>query len=272
MAAYDVEPGLHLLSRRRKARRDPREFAGGRRRDPPPPPPSPAPPRRPPPSQHPHPPRIHNTATVRPKTPALPTHFATRLSQTWGGTSPRSYKGKKERSRFVPAPPPPTISPPASDPTARPQENTAATSSKSSPQARLRSCTPWPHSRQLGSYIVFFLGRAFAADVPARLSAPVVDNLRLAPYRRPPRRPKSFISRCSPAPSPGAGLDSLTLQIDVDGASATYAFAFSTLGIAEAFFSSNMLDLGAFAPPSPSLALPYPPPPPQPPPPLASSS
>src|SRR6516225_3850134 len=32
MAAYDVEPDLHLLSRRRKARRDPRGFAGGRRR------------------------------------------------------------------------------------------------------------------------------------------------------------------------------------------------------------------------------------------------
>src|SRR5208337_1432254 len=32
MAAYDVEPGLHLLSRRRKARRDPREFASRRRR------------------------------------------------------------------------------------------------------------------------------------------------------------------------------------------------------------------------------------------------
>src|SRR5271166_2231844 len=32
MAAYDVEPGLHLLSRRRKARRDPRGFARGRRR------------------------------------------------------------------------------------------------------------------------------------------------------------------------------------------------------------------------------------------------
>src|SRR5271165_5732016 len=36
MAAYDVEPGLHLLSRRRKARRDPREFASRRRRARPP--------------------------------------------------------------------------------------------------------------------------------------------------------------------------------------------------------------------------------------------
>src|SRR5260370_783921 len=203
MAAYDVEPGLHLLSRRRKARRDPREFAGGRRRDPPPPPPSPAPPRRPPPSQHPHPPRIHNTATVRPKTPALPTHFATRLSQTWGGTSPRSYKGKKERSRFVPAPPPPTISPPASDPTARPQKNTAATSSKSSPQARLRSCTPWPHSRQLGSYI-FSRRLEVCPPLAARRSAPRSCHcaptgaaLSPWPWYPPRRRPRPSASAVS---------------------------------------------------------------------------
>ena len=45
----------------------------------------------------------------------------------------------------------------------------------------------------------------------------------------------------------GMGFDSLSMQIEVDGGQATYAFSFSSLSVAEAFFSANVLDLGAIA-------------------------
>ncbi len=41
---------------------------------------------------------------------------------------------------------------PASGPSSRPRESTAATSSKSSPQHRLKSCKPSPHSRPVADY------------------------------------------------------------------------------------------------------------------------
>src|SRR5271166_5215173 len=65
MAAYDVEPGLHLLSRRRKARRDPREFASRRRRARPLPALSPARCGRPRLLQRPHPARTQEPDRVR---------------------------------------------------------------------------------------------------------------------------------------------------------------------------------------------------------------
>src|SRR5208337_3369533 len=65
MAAYDVEPGLHLLSRRRKERRDPREFASRRRRARPLPALSPARCGRPRLLQRPHPARTQEPDRVR---------------------------------------------------------------------------------------------------------------------------------------------------------------------------------------------------------------
>src|SRR5208337_4304042 len=65
MAAYDVEPGLHLRSRRRKARRDPREFASRRRRAQPLPALSPARCGRPRLLQRPHPARTQEPDRVR---------------------------------------------------------------------------------------------------------------------------------------------------------------------------------------------------------------
>ena len=86
------------------------------------------------------------------RNPALPHRLRRALHQQPRRAGPEDDEGQNENLGLASEPSKALKSSPASDPSSRPRENRASTSSKLSPHPQIRSSSPSPHSRRLGSY------------------------------------------------------------------------------------------------------------------------